>query len=124
MATRTRRAALLGVTAALAVMVGGCGDSRGAPAQAALEIPVGQSASFSLYVHCGVEYATLDGRTWLAKTRLPDPGPRPGPSGSMTYDGYVHGTMHRVSDDTARFESSILPPVVFHVTDLTPPGCD
>ena len=72
--------------------------------------PVGSSASFSVYAHCGVQFARIDGETW--RTRLRDDGDGNPPDG---WPQSISGTLTRPADDRAVFSSDEIPEVlVFH----------
>lgn len=73
------------------------GQSRG-PTD---DFPVGSSATFSVYAHCGVEFATIDGMTWRTAPR--DDGQRNPPKG---WPESIRGTLTRPAVDRAVFTAA------------------
>jgi hypothetical protein len=62
-------------------------------------LPVGASAPFRVYAHCGFEFAQIDGRLW--RTRLRDDGHGNPPRAWGTE--LVKGRIERVSESRAVF---------------------
>ena len=85
-------------------------------------VEVGRTYEFSLYSHCGIEWAQIDG-DWWRTTRL-DTGTGNPPAG---WGNPFHaGQLTLTDDDTAEF-SGPNGPIVFRRTDSTqgdPLGCD
>ena len=87
-------------------------SSCGRPSEGAL--PPKQSptkpVAFNVTAHCGVQYVTIDGRTWETKRRADKNGNPP--------EGWPHlirGELARVSPRTAIFTSDEIPVrLVFH----------
>lgn len=68
------------------------------------QFPVGATGDFTIYAHCGVQYAQIDGVTW--RTRLHDDGngnPPPWPNDAF------QGTITRPSIDRVIYTSPSLP---------------
>lgn len=59
--------------------------------------------AFSLLTHCGISNTEYDGRTWVAKTPLPEPRVRADVTGTVTHDGYTEGTMTLLDEDLLEF---------------------
>lgn len=68
------------------------------------EFPVGSSAPFAVYAHCGVEFAFIDGTTWRTAPR--DDGQGNPPKG---WPESIQGTLTRPADDRAVFTASEIP---------------
>lgn len=104
--TCVRQVALLIVMSAVALT--GCdaaneGETRSPGGAASVQearesLPVGASSPFSIYTHCGFQFATIDGA--LRRTRLRDDGNGNPPHG---WPGLVTGTIERVSKNRATF---------------------
>ena len=64
---------------------------------------IGKVYPFKLLIHCGVPLVDFGGRAWQPVAPVPRyPGPRP-VNGTITYTGYVAGTMTFVNARTLRF---------------------
>jgi hypothetical protein len=86
---------------------------------------IGVVYPYDLYVHCGGEYAYFSGQIWVADHLPGDPGPTPDENGMMIYTGYLAGWMTMLDGVTAIFTfSGSKTPVVYRVTEETPPGCE
>jgi hypothetical protein len=91
---------------------------------------VGVIYSYRLFVHCGVQIIAVGGRAWAPVAPVPVyPGPRPGPDGITTDDGYAQGTLTLVDSDTLRFDATDAIAafvVTFHpyTQIMTLPACD
>ncbi|WP_310528752.1 hypothetical protein [Nocardioides sp.] len=68
------------------------------------DFPVGSSAPFAVYAHCGVEFTTIDGTTWRTAPR--DDGQGNAPTG---WPERIPGTLTRPADDRAVFTASEMP---------------
>jgi hypothetical protein len=81
---------------------------------------------FDLYTHCGVNFATFDGRTWKTTQPVPDTAGTPFARGAVDH---LSGTAVLVEDDTLRFtvadDSAVIPGqvVTFELTTETAPLC-
>ncbi len=73
-------------------------DSPTTVEDAGKDLPVGASAPFSVYAHCGFEFANIDGALW--RTRLRDDGHGNPPDG---WPVSVDGNIERVSENRAVF---------------------
>ncbi len=71
-----------------------------APGSEAAPAEIGVRYVHELYTHCGVRYATFDGRRWLADPILGDVNPPPGWG-----NPFDTGAMELVSKDRALFLS-------------------
>jgi len=84
----------------------------------------GVAYPYDLYVHCGGEYASFNGQTWVADHRPGDAGATRDENGVMTYTGHLAGWMTKVDLFTAIFTTSRRrTPIVYRVTDEEPPLC-
>ena len=68
------------------------------------DFPVGSSAPFAVYAHCGVEFTTIDGTTWRTTRR--DDGQGNPPKG---WPQSIPGTLTRTVDDRAVFTATEMP---------------
>lgn len=68
------------------------------------DFPVGSSAPFAVYAHCGVEFAIIDGTTWRTAPR--DDGQGNPPKG---WPQSIRGTLTRPADDRAVFTAAEIP---------------
>ena len=68
------------------------------------DFPVGSSAPFKIYAHCGVEFTEIDGTTW--KTARRDDGQGNPPKG---WSQSIPGTLTRPADDRAVFTAAEMP---------------
>ena len=67
--------------------------------------PVGSTAPFRVFAHCGVEFTTIDGITWRTKPR--DDGNGNPPEGWPMQ--VIAGTLTRPTDERAVFRSLEIP---------------
>ncbi|WP_028662310.1 hypothetical protein [Saccharomonospora iraqiensis] len=85
--------------------------------------------TLTLVSHCGIRFASVDGRIWEAEEPAPEPTPRAGADGTVSDTGRTAGTWTRVDRDTAHFVVDPAryhhdgSPIVFHPTDAEPPPC-
>ena len=79
-------------------------SSAGGPRAPMDDFPVGSSAPFAVYAHCGVEFAIIDGTTWRTARR--DDGQGNPPKG---WPQSIRGTLTRPADDRAVFTSAEIP---------------
>ena len=84
-----RVASLIGVAISLALA--GCGSTGGPAGRAnapgaSVSIRVGKSSPYSLYTHCGVLAATINGRIFYAQPALTDGQGNPPPGWGNPYD--------------------------------------
>src|SRR5690349_19531674 len=86
----------LAVITVLTVMAG-C-SSGPATLDAKDSLPLGATAPFSVYTHCGFQFAVIDGETW--RTRLRDDGHGNAPRG---WPVSVTGNIERISETRAVF---------------------
>lgn len=68
------------------------------------DFPVGSSAPFEVYAHCGVEFTTIDGMLWRTTRR--DDGQGNPPKG---WPQSIRGTLTRPAVDRAVFEPADIP---------------
>ncbi|MBF4161154.1 hypothetical protein [Nocardioides acrostichi] len=68
------------------------------------EFPVGSTAHFAVYAHCGVEFTRIDGATWRTTRR--DDGSGNPPKG---WPQSIRGTLRRTASDRAVFTSTEIP---------------
>jgi hypothetical protein len=68
------------------------------------DFPVGAVAEFSVYAHCGVEFAGIDGTLWRTERR--DDGDGNPPKG---WPVLIEGTLTRPSTDQIVFTSTEIP---------------
>ncbi len=130
--------AVAAAVAATLVLVGGCGfadsstqpgagaglgTSTGAvttPVETSPEPTVLRSLDYTLYTHCGIHFASFDGRVWTTAPRSDGSGNPPAGWGNPVQAGRVD----ILSEHSAVFTAPGLPPLVFHPTDAQPPMCD
>jgi hypothetical protein len=92
----------------LSTVLAGCASGDGAAATAAGNVPsvvmsVGGSAPYSLYTHCGVLSATINGGIFYAEPALSDGSGNPPSGWGNPYDS---GQMSLTSPATAEFRDS------------------
>lgn len=97
---RTRRLAGVGLASLVALLVVGCGDAA-VTQQPPTDDPT--SRPFTVYTHCGVESARIDGRWWHAEPPLYNRN-RTGPPAGWG-DPYQEGTLTLESPERAVFEA-------------------
>lgn len=76
-------------------------DAESATGDAHKVLPVGASAAFGVYAHCGFEFTQIDGSLW--RTELRDDGQGNPPDG---WPEVVEGTIERTAEDLAVFVSA------------------
>jgi hypothetical protein len=96
------------------VLVAGCTSHSDAAVEsrthATVTEPSGQvsagtpRASFTVFAHCGVQFATIDGETWRTKLRYDGQGNPPN-----GWPQQITGTLSRPSQDRAVFRSDAIP---------------
>ena len=122
-AAQARSSASVAIGLALAGMLLGCASTpapsgghrqspglAGSPAKDSIRTvapsgspAIGKVYPFKLLIHCGVPLVDFGGRAWQPVAPVPRyPGPRP-VNGTITYTGYVAGTMTFVNARTLRF---------------------
>ena len=79
-------------------------SSAAAPRGPRDDFPVGSSAPFAVYAHCGVEFATIDGTMWRTAPR--DDGQGNPPKG---WPQSIPGTLTRPAVDRAVFAPAEMP---------------
>lgn len=122
------RSATAGVVAGVLGLLTGCGQgAAGAPAQETLgnegaDASVREIFDYQLLTHCGIRWASFDGRRWitpfLGDRRIHGP-----PEG---WDQpFQAGQMRMISDDLAVFTSEGHEPLTFRATKRhwPEPGC-
>ncbi len=120
---------------AVQLVIVGCGNSSGDPGGGTLpgtstgtattqppspEPTALTSFRYTLYTHCGIHFASFDGRVW-ATTPLSDGSANP-PAG-WGNPGQP-GQVDILTKGKAVFTAPGLPPLVFHPTSEQPPMCD
>jgi hypothetical protein len=106
------------ITLVLVVLATSCVSSSSADPQQAVE-----EFSHSLYTHCGIEYAEIDGRFWLADV---DDVPLLPLETQMEWDDPMdHGTMTILSGGSAvyRGDKGLLMRFTPAPAQYVPPGC-
>lgn len=98
---------VLGMTL-LSTALAGCASGGGSHATAAGNVSdavlsVGGSAPYSLYTHCGILSATINGSSFYAEPALTDSSGNPPPGWGNPYDT---GEMKLTSPTTAAFRDS------------------
>jgi hypothetical protein len=90
------------------------------PPSVADTFPVGSTAPFALFAHCGVEFTTIDGTLW--RTRVRDDGNHNPPPG---WPQNIQGTLRRPAEDRAVFVSDEIPDtLVFRPAPHARYSCD
>ena len=87
-----------------------------------------KASNFSLYIHCGVRYASFDGASWEAQPPVPaiDNAVKDEATGNFRSRNEVRGVMTRLSDSRARFvltEDPVGATVTFARIAQAPPPC-
>jgi hypothetical protein len=93
--------------ALLGVFCGGCSTSESDASRTPSvreSVSGGSRTDFTVFAHCGVEFATIDGETWRTKRR--DDGQGNPPDG---WPQQITGTLSRPSQDRAVFRSDAIP---------------
>jgi hypothetical protein len=119
---RTLVAALAGAV----VLFGGCTQTA-APTAPSPSSTLSLTANYSLYIHCGVRYASYDGDSWEAVAPIPSIAPYVGDGkGNMRGRNEIAGQMVRLSATEARFTTTEEPTgLVLHFVRMAGPipGC-
>jgi hypothetical protein len=84
----------------LATVVAGCGSQTTTARRATTSVHRGEP--YRLYTHCGIQWATIDGRFWRATEPLSDDNGNPPPGWGNPFQA---GTLTFRSDATAEFSS-------------------
>jgi hypothetical protein len=117
-----------GVCALAVLVLAGCSNEGASPqspppTEQVVEpndpFPVGSSGPYIVEAHCGVKFATIDGKTWATTPRNDGHGNPP-----AGWPDRIEGTLTRPSEDVAIFETEQIPDrLTFEPTDEKVPGC-
>lgn len=117
------------VILAIGVVVSACSgddDVADGPAQADIDgdppyglgAEVGETYDYTLYTHCGIEWARIDGVWWQAPTPLDGGNANPPPGWGNPYDD---GELEIVDETRAIYRGGAGEDVEFERTDLIEP---
>ncbi len=121
MSVTSKGRAILGATTVVLGLLAGCGGQDGQDTSS-VSLPVQKSLSYELLTHCGIRWASFEGKRWIT----PFLGDRRTGSAPEGWDNpFQEGEMQLIGEGLAVFTSDGHEPLIFRTTQRRwpEPGC-